>query len=99
MRVHCGANGEMDIIKTLRELYEEKRRLDAIIASLEANLAGPATKSARRRGRRSMSPQERLKVSRRMTRYWENRRAQMQNRSRIATITEMEDRAKSGAAG
>jgi hypothetical protein len=69
----------MDILKTLRELYEEKRRLDAIIASLEANKNGPAAKSAGRRGRKSMSPQERLKVSRRMTKYWENRRAQAQS--------------------
>jgi hypothetical protein len=66
----------MDIIKTLRELYEEKRRLDAVIASLEANLDAHAERSAKRRGRKSMSPQERLKVSRRMTRYWANRRAQ-----------------------
>jgi len=67
----------MDVIKTLRELYEEKRRLDAVIASLEANLDARAAKSTRRRGRKGMSPQERLKVSKRMTRYWENRRAQM----------------------
>jgi hypothetical protein len=67
----------MDVIKTLRELYEEKRRLDAVIASLEANLEAQAAKPARRRGRKSMSPQERSKVSRRMRRYWENRRAQV----------------------
>jgi hypothetical protein len=67
----------MDVLKTLHELYEEKRRLDAIIASLEANLNTQAARSAKRRGRKSMSPQERLKVSRRMKRYWENRRAQM----------------------
>ena len=67
----------MDVIKTLGELYEEKRRLDAVIASLEANLEAQTAKSARRRGRKGMSPQERLKVSRRMTGYWENRRARM----------------------
>ena len=67
----------MDVTKTLRELYEEKRRLDAVIASLEANLNAQGAQSAKRRGRKGMSPQERLKVSRRMTRYWENRRAQM----------------------
>jgi len=67
----------MDIIKTLRELYEEKRRLDAVIASLEANLNTRPASSSKRRGRKSMSPQERLKVSRRMKRYWENRRTQL----------------------
>ena len=72
MRASCGATGEMDVIKTLGELYEEKRRLDAVIASLEANLEAQTAKSARRRVRKGMSPQERLKVSRRMTRYWEN---------------------------
>src|SRR4029077_9779734 len=66
----------MDVIKTLRGLYEEKRRLDAVIASLEANLDARPPKSAGRRGRKSMSPLERSKVSRRMKRYWENRRAQ-----------------------
>jgi hypothetical protein len=67
----------MDVDKTLRGLYEEKRRLDAVIASLEANSGAQAARSAKRRGRKSMSPQERLRVSRRMKRYWENRRAQM----------------------
>jgi hypothetical protein len=67
----------MDLIKTLRELYEEKRRLDAVIASLEANSVAQAARSAKRRGRKSMSRQERLKVSLRMKRYWEDRRAQM----------------------
>ena len=67
----------MDVIKTLRELYEEKRRLDVVIASLEANLDAQSAKSARRRGRKGMSPQERRKVSMRMTLYWENRRAKM----------------------
>jgi len=69
--------GRMDVNKTLRGLYEEKRRLDAVIASLEANSGAQAARSAKRRGRKSMSRQERLRVSRRMKRYWENRRAQM----------------------
>jgi hypothetical protein len=70
----------MDIVRALRELYTEKKRLDAAIASLEARLkaahAGSAAKSAkRRRGRKSMSAAERLEVSKRMTLYWESRRA------------------------
>jgi hypothetical protein len=72
----------MDIIKALRELHAEKKRLDAVIASLEAQLGSPrkgvaAPKSSGRRGRKSMSAAERLKVSKRMTLYWEARRAQL----------------------
>ena len=70
----------MDIVKALRELYNEKKRLDATIASLEARVKvrGSTAKSGkRRRGRKSMSAAERLEVSKRMTLYWEARRAQV----------------------
>ncbi len=72
----------MDIVKALRELYHEKKRLDAAIAALEARKkaarTGPLTKPGRgRRGRKSMSAEERLEVSRRMTLYWEARRAKL----------------------
>jgi hypothetical protein len=71
----------MDIVKALRELYGEKKRLDAAIAALEARIKAARTGSAAapakgRRGRKSMSAEERLEVSRRMTLYWEARRAQ-----------------------
>jgi hypothetical protein len=71
----------MDILKALRDLYNEKKRLDVAISSLEARLKAtgkvPRTKPARgRRGRKSMSAAERLEVSKRMTLYWEARRAQ-----------------------
>lgn len=64
----------MDVNKTLRELYEEKRRLDATIAVLESQLG---VRSNARRGRKSMSPEERQEVSKRMAKYWEARRAAM----------------------
>jgi hypothetical protein len=72
----------MDIIKVLRELHAERKRLDAVIATLEAQSRGGrqsngAGKTPGRRGRKSMSPAERLKVSKRMTLYWESRRAQV----------------------
>jgi hypothetical protein len=71
----------MDIAKALRELYTEKKRLDAAIAVLEARLSAPhsrsAAKTGARRGRKSMSAAERKEVSRRMTLYWEARRAQL----------------------
>ena len=70
----------MDIVKALQELHLEKKRLDAAIAALEARIehseGGTAAKPHKgRRGRKSMSAAERLEVSRRMTLYWEARRA------------------------
>ncbi len=72
----------MDIAKALRELYNEKKRLDATIASLEARIKaarrGTSAKSGKvRRGRKSMSAAERLEVSKRMTLYWQSRRAKL----------------------
>jgi hypothetical protein len=71
----------MDIAKALRELHHEKKRLDSAIAALEARIRaahnGSRAKPAKgRRGRKSMSAAERLEVSRRMTSYWQARRAQ-----------------------
>lgn len=68
----------MDIVKALRELYHEKKQLDLAISSLEARLkiVGKRKTVRGRRGRKSMSPAERLEVSKRMTLYWESRRAQ-----------------------
>ncbi len=76
----------MDILKALRELHAERKRLNSVIASLEARLAaarkaGVARKSPGRRGRKSMSAAERLQVSKRMTLYWESRRAQLRELS------------------
>jgi hypothetical protein len=72
---------KMDIFKALRDLYDEKKRLDVAISILEARMkaarrgsvAKPATG---RRGRKSMSAAEREEVSKRMTLYWAARRAQ-----------------------
>ena len=70
----------MNINKVIHELYEEKRRLDRVIASLEemertATIPGIALPE-KRRGRKSMDPQARREVSERMKRYWEARRKQ-----------------------
>ncbi len=59
----------MDVHKTLRELHEEKRRLDRLIARLEA------TSIPSRRGRKAMSAAEREAVSLRMKEYWAKKRA------------------------
>jgi hypothetical protein len=74
----------MDLTKTIRELYAEKKRIEEAIASLEglpkskagaeaANAGGPGLK--RRRGRKSMPPEERRSVSERMRKYWAQRRS------------------------
>ena len=65
----------MDLQKAIRELYEEKQRIDGVIASLEQymRLNGPG-QPKRRRGRKSMGPEERQEVSARMRNYWASRR-------------------------
>jgi hypothetical protein len=74
----------MDLNKIIRGLYAEKKRLEEAIASLEGllesearveslNLRGLGLKG--RRGRSSMPPEERRRVSERMKRYWAQRRA------------------------
>jgi hypothetical protein len=83
--VYDGATPEiqpaMDIIKALRELHAERKRLNILIASLEAQSVARkrGAPTPGRRGRKSMSAAERLEVSRRMTMYWEARRAQQSN--------------------
>jgi hypothetical protein len=69
----------MDLYKAIQDLYAEKERLERVIASLEElqQTPGPLPqlpKPAGRRGRKSMSPDERHEVSERMKRYWDNRR-------------------------
>ncbi len=53
----------MDLRKTIAELYEERLRLDRVIASLEllAEEAPVVPVPFPRRGRKFMSPQERRK--------------------------------------
>lgn len=73
----------MDLFKTIKELHEEKRRIDLLIEILEQRLASTDSSSApRRRGRKSMSEAERQEVSRRMRAYWAARRKQRQEAQR-----------------
>ncbi len=72
----------MDVYKALSELYAEKKRLDIAISALEKRAASavrPDDAARSRRGRRSMSAQEREEVSRRMSRYWASRRGSSSN--------------------
>ncbi len=67
----------MDLQKAIRELYAEKERIDGVIASLEQYLqTGGTIPSKRRRGRKSMGPEERQEVSARMRNYWASRRGE-----------------------
>ncbi len=72
----------MDLDKTLRELYDEKKRIDRAILRLEARLAALSGLASSRRGRKSMSAEERQEVSRRMGAYWAARRARGQRGKR-----------------
>ena len=71
----------MDLYKAIQELYEEKERLERVIASLEelqrtGGAAPDVPVVPKRRGRKSMTPAERAEVSARMKKYWEARRKQ-----------------------
>jgi hypothetical protein len=69
----------MDLYKAIQELYAEKERLERVIASLEelqrTTVQLPELPSAtKRRGRKSMSEDERKVVSQRMKEYWSSRK-------------------------
>ena len=68
----------MDIYAIIRALHAEKEWLDRAIGALEqlrsnADVDGLIT-GAKRRGRKSMSPEERRELSERMKKYWAQRR-------------------------
>ena len=71
----------MDLQKIIRELQEERNKLDQIVSSLEqlkitsAQTQAPET----RRGRKSMDAKARLEVSQRMKRYWDSRRSKSEH--------------------
>jgi len=75
----------MNINKAIRELYQEKKRLDHVIASLEEMQRNGALLEAvppsKRRGRKSMDGPARQEVSQRMKRYWAARRKQQQTQA------------------
>ena len=79
----------MDLYKAIRELREEKRRVEEAIASLEGlSKAADDVRhldldalAKKRRGRRSMPPEERHDVSERMKKYWAGRRAGAKSKS------------------
>lgn len=68
----------MNLQKTIQELQFQKHRLERTIAELEqlqnGDGGGRVAVQAKWRGRKSMGPEERQDVSRRMKHYWETRR-------------------------
>jgi len=70
----------VDLYKVIRELIEERRRIDGIIHRLERVMAEEVArakappKPKKRRGRKGMNPEQRLEVSERMRKYWAERR-------------------------
>jgi hypothetical protein len=76
----------MDLFEAIRQLYEERARLNRVIASLEEMQkagAGAAVGTAargERRGRKGMDAEERRAVSERMKQYWAKRRKKARQR-------------------
>ncbi len=67
----------MDLYRTIRDLLDERKRLDALIARMEGvqrkqALREPQVK--KRRGRKGMDEDQRKEVSERMRKYWAGRR-------------------------
>jgi hypothetical protein len=64
----------MDLQKAIQELQFQKQRLERTIAELEqlqnGDGGGRVAVQAKRHGRKSMGPEERQDVSRRMKHYW-----------------------------
>ena len=73
----------------IHHLLDERKRIDATIARLEALHQPVATgnsslESKSRRGRKNMSLTEREEVSRRMRNYWESRRREAAGKKEAA---------------
>jgi hypothetical protein len=60
----------MDITQTIAELRLKKKKIDQTIQFLEGLLPSHEHPAVKRRGRKSMGPEERQQVSERIKRYW-----------------------------
>lgn len=65
-----------DLYRIIRELVDERNKLDRIIDSIEQMILSGETSEPglKRRGRKSMDSAARKQVSERMKRYWAKRR-------------------------
>jgi hypothetical protein len=69
----------MELYRIIRELLQERERVQRIIESLEQVMPAGKTRvpqNKKRRGRKSMDRAARAEVSERMKRYWARRRAE-----------------------
>lgn len=64
----------MDLQKIIRELMEERDRVDNLIQSLEGLTGFRDSPGAKRRGRKNMGEAEKREVSERMRKYWASKR-------------------------
>jgi hypothetical protein len=72
----------MDLQETIRQLQVQKRRIEVVIANLEelqGTHGGGNFVIPKRRGRKSMGPEERRQISDRIKRYWATRREQVKS--------------------
>jgi hypothetical protein len=91
----------MDLYKAIQDLYAEKEKLERVIASLEElqRAAGggiPPSPAGKRRGRKSMGPDERQEVSERMKRYWARRRTPAEGETEESGSNPSTDEASAG---
>jgi len=66
----------MDLTKTIGELGREKEKLERVIAPLEELRASGEVPAKKRRGRKSISLEERRQISAKIKRYWADRHKQ-----------------------
>jgi hypothetical protein len=80
-----------DLYRIIRELVDERNKLDRIISSIEQMiLSGEASgePALKRRGRKSMDSAARKQVSERMKRYWATRRNEEKKSSEESTASD-----------
>jgi hypothetical protein len=66
----------MDLTKTIDALRRDKKKLEHMIASMKERRATADAPTKKRRGRKSISAEERRKISAKIERYWTDRRNQ-----------------------
>ncbi len=66
----------VNLSDTITHLRSELRRVQTAIETLESLAGVPSGQSKSKRGRKNMSPEERLIVGERMRKYWASRREQ-----------------------
>ena len=75
VKSHSGHVLAMDLNKAIRDLHEELKKLNEVIAALEQFQSTGTIPQPRRRGRKSMDEQERKLVAERMRTYWAAQRS------------------------